>query len=458
MTTDTNIQELVSTNDLKALTAWLEETGTLDIADEIARLDPADRAVPFRLLDKARALAVFESLDPIHQQELLEGLREQRVRELVEGMRPDDRARLLHEMPAKVAARLQAGLSPEERQHTAELLGYPPESAGRVMSPQYVNVRAAMTAADALAKIRRTGSRAETLQVIPVTDDQRRIVGVVDLRDLVVADSGTRVSDLITGDSYQVTVDTDQEVAARLIQQADLLALPVVDTEDRLVGVITVDDAMEILEAETTEDIVRSGGSEPLGRPYLSASTLFLARKRAVWLLLLIVAAALTVSVLDYFEDTLEVVVTLALFIPLLIDTGGNSGSQAATVIIRAMAVGEVRFSDLGSIAWRELRVGLLLGLMLAVVGFFPVWAIFGADFATVISLTLVSMCVWATFWGSLLPMVADRLGFDPAVVSAPVITTFVDATGLMIYFLLANAILADRFTEAQTLAVSLGL
>jgi magnesium transporter len=336
---------------------------------------------------------------------------------------------------------------------TAILLGYPPESAGRVMTPDTVSLRETMTAADALAKVRRRASAADTLHALPVTDDRRGLVGMVDLRDLVVADQSKRVGELIRDDLHKVAVDTDQEVAARLIQEADLVVLPVVDTEDRLVGVITVDDAMEIIEAEDTEDIHRAGGSEPLGRPYLSASTVYLARKRAAWLLVLVLAAALTVNVMGYFEETLEAVVTLALFIPLLIDTGGNSGSQAATVVIRAMAVDEVRFRDVPAVAWRELRVGVLLGTMLALVALPIVSVIFGGDIGAVVSLTIVTICIWATFTGAILPLVANRLGFDPAVVSAPVITTFVDATGLIIYFLIARWLL-DQRVEAATQAL----
>jgi magnesium transporter len=452
----TTLTELAQERDLQQLRAWLAETGTLDIAEEFARLDPADRAVAFRLLDKDRALDVFEALDPLHQQEILEGLRDAQVRQLIEDMEVDDRARLLDEMPAMVARRLLAGLSPAERRATATLLGYPPESAGRIMTPAFVNVRAGMSAADALAKVRRAGVDAHSVLVLPVTDDQRRLVGVLDLPDLVVAAPSTRVADLVSDEFHWAQVDTDQETAARLMQEADLVVLPVVDREDRLVGVITVDDAMEVLEAEETEDIARAGASEPLGRPYLSVSTLFLARKRAVWLLVLILAAALTVNVLQVFEGTLSAVVTLALFIPLLIGTGGNAGAQSATTVIRAMSVGEVRFGDLAPVIWREARVGMLLGMMLGLAVVAPVTLLFDTQIAVVVSFTLLSICTWASFAGAMLPMLAHRLGIDPAVVSAPLITTLVDATGLIIYFLIARAVLADQIA-AVTAAAPLG-
>jgi magnesium transporter len=436
------LADLVEARDLDALNDWLNEHGALDIAEELARLDPEQRAVPFRLLAKDRALAVFEALDPIHQRELLDGLREDSVNELFAGIDADDRARLLDEVPAKVARRLLAGLDEERRRNTSILLGYPEESAGRIMSPRFVNVRASHTAADALAKVRRAGLRSRDVLVLPVTDDERHLEGVVDLPDLVTAPADARVRDLVRPETYSVRYDEDQEVASRLIQEADLVALPVVDSEDRLVGVITVDDAMEVIEEEETEDIHRAGGVEPLAVPYMDAGVFHLARKRAVWLLVLILAAISTVTVLEFFEGTLEQVAILAFFIPLLIDTGGNSGSQAATVVIRAMAVGEVRFSDLPRILHRELRVGLLLGLMLGGVGFPIVAFVYDLDFAIIIASTLLVICTWASFSGGLLPVVAKRVGVDPAVVSAPVITTLVDATGLVIYFLIAAAVL----------------
>jgi magnesium transporter len=444
MTQDTlTLLDLVERKDLDGIDAWLDEHGALDVADELARLGPSHRAIVFRLLAKDRALAVFEALDPLHQQQLLDALGDESVNELFLGLDARDRTRLVDEMPAKVANRLLARLPSDARTNTNLLLGYPEESAGRMMSPRYVSLRASMTAADALAKVRRTRLRPREVLVLPVTDDQRRLAGVVDLPDVVTAGPGTRIGGLVRPETFSVRVDDDQEVAARLMQEADLVALPVLDTEDRLVGVLTVDDAMEIIEAEETEDIHRAaGGVEPLPIPYLDAGVLQLARKRAVWLLVLIAAAVMTVNVLQVFEDTLEEVVTLALFIPLLIDTGGNSGSQAATVVIRAMAVGEVRFSDLPRILRRELLVGLLLGLMLGLVALPVVTLFFGWQFAVVIGSTLLVICTWASFSGGLLPLVAKRVGIDPAVVSAPLITTLVDATGLIIYFLLARAVL----------------
>jgi magnesium transporter len=431
-----------SLSDLDELERWLNDAGALEVAQEFARLDSPERTVAFRLLPRDRALAVFEALDPTHQQEVLEGLRDGRFRQLIEDLDPDDRALLIRELPAKVAKRVLAGLSPAERAYTAALLGYPDESAGRVMTPEFVSLRASMTVDEALAKIRRNRAEEETLFVLPVTDGERHLVGHIDLPSLVRATPDESIETLMSTDVHWVAATEDQEVAARRIADANLAALPVLDSEDRLVGMITVDDAVRILEQEETEDLVRAGGAEPLRRPYLSVSLLQLASRRAMWLLLLVAGATLTVRVLGYFENTLTEMVTLALFVPLLIGTGGNTGAQATTVVIRAMSLGEVRFSDLPRVVWREARVGILLGGMLGVAGFLPVALFFDIDMALVVSITLLVICSWATFAGSVLPMVADRVGVDPAVVSAPVITTLVDATGLVIYFLIARAVL----------------
>ncbi len=437
-----SLRDVIRSGSMPGTKAWLAGANDVEVVEEISRLDSDECAVAFRLLPKVRAAEIFELLDPVTQQDLLSGLRADRVTELFENMDPDDRVRLLDEMPASVATRMLAGLSRAEREMTAQLMGYPPDSAGRLMTPEYVSLRAAMTAGEALRKIRARAVPKQDLHVLPVTDNHRHLEGVVDLVDVVIADPDQRVADIMDNAPLDVNAYADREVAARLVQEADLVALPVVDSEDRLVGVITFDDAMAVLELEDTEDITRGGGSEPIERPYLTASAFLLARKRAMWLLVLIATASLTVNILEFFEDTLSTVVTLALFIPLLIATGGNAGAQAATVVVRAFAVGEVKFSDLPRIVWREARTGIMLGLLLAVVAFPIVAIVFGPDYAWIVSLSLVAICTWASFVGGGLPLLAGRFGIDPAVVSAPFVTTLVDSTGLIIYFLIAQAIL----------------
>jgi magnesium transporter len=434
--------ELLNTPDLSALSQWLADTPVHEVAGELTRLDGAEQATVFRLLSREQALAVFEMLDPPVQQAVLDGLRDDRHRELIEDMEPDDRARLLSELPATVATRALAGLSEAERLKTAALLGYPEQSAGRLMSPEFVSLRSSITVAAALAKVRAEGADAETVYLLPVTDEQRRLIGVVSLRQLVLADPTASIGSLMSTTVLSVSAYDDQEDAARLLAASEVLAVPVLDREERIVGIITVDDAMTVLEEEETEDQALHGATQPLGRPYLTASVLAVARSRALWLLVLIAAAALTVNVLQAFESTLEAVVTLALFIPLLIDTGGNAGSQAATVVIRAMAVGDVRFGDLPRVVWREARVGVLLGAMLAAIGFIPIALLFEPRMGVVVSVSILAICSVATVAGSTLPMLARRLGIDPAVMSAPLITTLVDASGLVVYFLVARAVL----------------
>ena len=429
-------------NDLKALRQELSERDVLGVADELARLEPAERAKVFRLLPKDKALEVFLYLDAAHQEELLGGLRDEQVLRLVEEMDPDDRARLFDEMPATVVRKLQEGLSPRERRLTAMLLGYPDESAGRIMSPKFVRLIPEMTAGEALSRVRRRGHDAETVYTLPVTDEELRFIGTVELRDLILTEPDTPVSQIMSREVHSVRVNDDQEKVARLIQAADLLAVPVLDSEERLVGMVTVDDAMDVLGAETGEDLARAGAAEPLGRPYFSASVFLLARSRALWLLMLAVAAILTVNVLSAFENTLEAVVTLALFIPLLIGTGGNAGAQSATTVVRSMAVDDIRQEDLVRVVLREGKVGLLLGSILALLSFVPVWLFAGRPMAVVISLSLVTVCGLASLVGSLMPLLARQFGVDPAVVSAPFVTTIVDATGLLVYFLIARAVL----------------
>jgi magnesium transporter len=436
------IAELVAAGDVDGLRAILDRVDVLGTADALARLDPEERPVPFGLLAKARAVAVFEALDPAIQEELLENLPPTSVAQLFEELDPDDRARLVDEMPAMVSSPLIAGLSPHEQELTRTLLAYPPGSAGRIMSPEFVGLTADMTVADALDRVRRDGPAAETVLVLPVTDRDGRLVGEIDLPDLVFADPASTIGGVMRPDALACLVDADREEAARLVQEADLVALPIVDHEARLVGILTVDDAMEILEEEVTEDLARGGAIQPLGRPYVAVSVLRLARSRLPWLLALALAATLTVNVLAAFEGTLAQVISLALFIPLLIGTGGNTGAQASTTVIRAIAVAEIRAADLGWVVLREARVGLLVGVMLGGLAFVPLTLLFDPQIGAIVGITLLAICTYATSIGAFLPMMASRIGVDPALMSAPLVTTLVDATGLVVYFLVARAIL----------------
>jgi magnesium transporter len=413
-----------------------DTTARSALADEYARLRGDQRTSRFRLLDSAAASAIFSALDVPQQRDLLDALGDAEAQPLLEQMCTDDRVRLLDELPQVDADAIISTLGEPEREATELLRRYPRESAGRMMTPRVFALRHTETVEQALARIRRDGASADTLVVLPVTDGDGRLDGVVRLSDLVLAPFESEVADVMDTAYPSVHADEDREPVARLIQEEDLLAVPVVDAEGRLLGVVTVDDAMEVLEHEETEDIARmASASEPLGVPYHAAPVRRLVRSRIIWLLFLIAAATLTVTVLGAFEGSLQQAVTLAVFIPLLIGTGGNCGSQAATTMTRALAVGDVRFSDLVPSVLKEARVGLLLGLLFGAIGFPLVSLIWSVDLAATVSLTLVAICTWATAVGALLPLLASRIGVDPAVVSAPLVTTLVDATGLLIYF-----------------------
>lgn len=429
------LRELRENNDVAGMQRWLAEHPPYEIADEVGRSDEITAVLLFRLLEKDKAVEVFEELDPSDQQNVLSGLRDRTFRDLVEAMDPDDRARLLGEAPASFARRVLAGLSPRERSMTADLLGYPEGSVGRIMSPEVVLLREGLTAQEALTTVRAKGADAETVYTLPVTDGRRRYLGVVALRDLVLGAPSEPVASLADAERPRVRATDDAEAAARLMQEANLLALPVVDSEDRVVGVLTIDDAIEQIEIADTEDIARQSAAEPLSGHYMAAGVVMLARSRIVWLLLLVVAGALTVSVLDAFEPQLETLPSLAFFVPFLIGTGGNVGAQAATAAVRALAVGEVRTTDVLRVAWRECRVGLVLGVTLAVAAFVIAAIFVDGNVALAVALALIAVCTWAAVIGSTMPLLAKRLRIDPAVVSAPLVTTLVDATGLLIYF-----------------------
>ena len=437
-----DLNEALENHDLRTAQQWLSENPPHLIADELGRMDTVDAVVAFRLLDKDQAISVFEELEPVDQQGVLLGLRDTAFHELVEAMSPDDRVRMLREAPAKVVQRVLAGLSPRERRMTAALFGYPEGSVGRYMTPEVVPLNQNLSVGQALQRVRSRGADAETVYTLPVVDAGRRLTGVVELRELVLTEPERQVADLVVTEVPRAHATDSAEDAARLMRETNVIDLPVVDSEERLVGLLTFDDALEVIEAADTEDVARQSGSSPWSGHYMAATVWQLARYRVVWLLLLLLAATLTVTVTQAFESTLEEVTQLAMFIPLLIGTGGNAGAQAATSAVRALAVGEVRGSDLFAVIWRECRVGLTLGLLLAALGLALGTIFVGADIALVVGVALVIICAWAATVGGTMPLLAKRLRIDPAVVSAPMVTTLVDATGLIIYFLTARTVL----------------
>jgi magnesium transporter len=352
------LQVLLDTGRFDAAQALLTPMQSPDVADVIDELPETLQAVAFRLLPKDEAIEVYEYLSPRVQQALLEDFKNPEVLEIIDRMSPDDRARLFDELPAKVVRRLTLQLSPAEREATALLLGYPPDSAGRIMTSEFVALRETFTVEQALDRIRHLAETSETIYTLYVLDNARHLIGALSLRDLVVAQPERTLQDIMRRDMVYVHTDTDQEEAARLIQRYDFLALPVVDREQRLVGIVTIDDLMDVIEEETTEDIYTGGGVQSGGDSYFHTNLITVARKRVVWLFILLITNTGTSAVIKGQEELLEQVVILAAFIPLLIDAGGNVGAQSSTVVIRGLNTDEVRSSQMGRIVWRETWLG----------------------------------------------------------------------------------------------------
>lgn len=435
------IEQNVSKRDLAAISAALGPVPVRQVVRVLERLNTRQCAIVYRMLPKQRAIEVFEALEPELQGELVHGLQDAEVATLFAEMDPDDRVWLLDELPASVAPQLLRGLPPRERDLTAAVLGYPHDSVGRRMSPEYVLAHPELTVGETMQRVRDRAGDAETVYTLPVTDATRKVVGVVSLRDMLTAADAVTIGSLMQ-EPHTVVAEADVEFAARECTDLGLLAIPVVDSEERLVGIFTIDDAARILKREESEDAARQGGVEPLDRPYLATPVLKLVRSRIVWLLVLAVGATLTVQVLSVFEATLAQVTVLALFVPLLIGTGGNTGNQAATTVTRALALGEVRPKDLLAVLGRELGVGVSLGFLLGLLGFVITGLVFDWHIGLVIGCTLLAICSVAAMVGGVMPLVARLIKVDPAVFSNPFITTFVDATGLVIYFLVAKSIL----------------
>lgn len=430
-----------SRTDLAALSTQARALSAEDLVYLIRSTDPDGAALLYRVLDKDAALAVFEELSPTDQAELVGSLRNSETAELIVALDPDDRASLLDELPASVADRLLKGLSADERQMTATVLGYPKRAIGRYMSPEVIAVNENLDVNSALALVRDRIDQPETVYLLPVVDDARKLTGVIGLRSLLSADPTARIGNIANPAVSAAAVDDREDTARRFLSEK-LIAMPIVDLEGRLVGILTIDDAIDIIDEEDTEDAARTGGAEPLRGSYLSSRIVHIVRSRVVWLLVLAVSAILTVKVLDVFEDRLDEVVILALFIPLLTGTGGNTGNQAATTVTRSLAIGEVRIRDLPRVIWREIRVGLILGAILGTLGLIIAGLFYSPNIGIVIGLTLLAVCTMAACVGGVMPLVAKKIGADPAVFSNPFISTFCDATGLIIYFTIATAIL----------------
>ena len=436
------IQQLINEGNLAAVSELIAGTHPADIADLLDAIEPQNAVVLFNLLNLETASEVLDETGSLVRQELVEKVDDERLADLLDELPMDDAAEFLEDLPERTASRLLGLMEPEEARDVRELLRYETDTAGRLMTTEIAVLRRQWTAAEALDYLRSL-TDAETLHYLYVVDRESHLLGVVPLRNLLMARPSASVDTIMSPDVVAVPVTADQEELAEFISRYDYFAIPIVDEEDRLLGVVTVDDALDVLAEEATEDIQRLGGSEPLANPYFAVSVFQVVRKRIVWLMLLFVASLFTSTVIRSFEGVLAAAVVLNAFIPLITGTGGNAGSQTVTTIIRAIAVEDVRISDVGRAWRREVAVGVVLGIILGLVGA-VVGALVGGsvNIGFVIGATLPLVVLWSNTVATLVPIAAERFNIDPTVISAPMITTIVDASALLIYFLIARLIL----------------
>lgn len=448
------IQSLIEERQLGILKEILVDWTPADIAELLVDLPEKDRVIIFRLLSKELAADTFEYMDFDTQMELLKLMGKEESSVILNEMDPDDRTWLFEELPASAAKQLIQLLSPEERKIAVQLLGYPENSVGRLMTPDYIAVQPSFTIQQTLDYIRENGKNKETLNIVYVVDEKGKLIDDVKIREFLLAPLDNTVTDLMDENFVALHVFDDQETAVEAFKKYDRVALPVVDRAGSLIGIVTVDDVFDIAEEETTEDIHKQAAMEALDEPYNSIPLFSMIKKRGGWLAVLFLGEMFTASAMAFFEDEIARAVVLALFVPLIISSGGNSGSQAATLVVRAMALGEVTIKDWFYVIKRELITGFTLGSILALIGFLRIFAwqmashIYGEHWffvALTVSTSLVGVVMWGTITGSMLPFILKKLGFDPASSSAPFVATLVDVTGLVIYFSVAIVILSGK-------------
>jgi magnesium transporter len=446
------IAEALMKKDWPSLRAALCDLHPSDIADIVIALPMKHEGIVFRVLPRQLATRVFAYLPHEYQEELLASLSGREVEEIINNLSDDDRTRLFEALPAEVTRGLMNRLSPDELKSARALLGYPPNQAGRYMTPHYVSIRPDMTAAQAIEHIRHTGRNQETLHVVYIVDDDGKLVEDLRLGSLVLADPSTKVVDIADPELVWIPATADREEVLRLFEKYDRVALPVVDDEHKMLGIITVDDVLDIAERESTKDMQKLGGSEALDAPYLDVGFWSMVRKRGGWLSALFLGEMLTATAMTYFEAEIARAVVLALFVPLIISSGGNSGSQATSLIIRGLAVRDLRLRDWYRVFRREILSGVALGSLLGFIGFLRIvlwqhlhFTNYGPHYmlvAATVWASLIGVVTFGSTSGSMLPFLLRKLGFDPATSSAPFVATLVDVTGLVIYFTIAALIL----------------
>lgn len=440
---ENKIEQMIAGNQLKAVAEELRSWAVPEIADLLIRLDKPHQILAYRALPRQRAADMFAFLEPDAQDSLLEALTDGDTRTLLADISPDDRTEMLEELPATVTRRLMQLLSPEDLAESRQLLGYPEESVGRLMTPDYIRLRAEWTVEVAMAHMRKYGRDSEIFNILYVTDDEGKLVDIVRMRRLIMAEPGTVIRDMLNYNCISVSAFEDREIAVDIIQRYDINALPVVDSDGVIVGIVTVDDIMDVAEEEATEDIQKGVAVAPLESKYSAATPTELFRKRIGWLCVLIFVNLISAGVISRFEDKLMEVITLALFMPLVIASGGNSGAQSATLMVRAIATGDLEIKDWLRAVSKETFVGVLLGAAMGIIAG-AVGHLYGGDggIALIVGLSMISIVFVANIFGALLPFALSRLKIDPAAASTPLVTSVMDVLGLIIYFSIAVVVL----------------
>lgn len=438
------IRELLETKQYTSLRQKVADMNTADVAAVLEELEEEELLKIFRILPKSMAADVFSYLEVDNQQLIITSLSDREAANIINNLMADDATDLLEEMPANVVKKLLANANAETRRDINHLLRYPEDSAGSIMTVEYVDLKENMTVEDAIARIRQVGVDSETINICYVLDAKRTLLGTVALRYLLISPPDAIIGEMMHENVIFINTMMDQEEVARQFQKYDFTAMPVVDNENRLVGIITVDDIVDILQEEATEDIEKMAAIVPTDKPYMRTGIFETWKKRIPWLLLLMISATFTGSIITSFEDALSVCVVLTAYIPMLMDTGGNAGGQASVTIIRGLSLDEIEFSDIFKVIWKEARVAVLCGMTLAAANFVKLLLLDKVTIAVagVVCLTLVAAVFIAKIVGCILPMLAKKIGFDPAVMASPFITTIVDALSLLIYFRIATAIL----------------
>ena len=444
MTTE-EVLSLIQEKQYSAVRTELSEWNEADIAQILEEIEDVQQQVKvFRILPKSIAADVFAYLPIEVEQSIITSITDKEATNIIDNLMAEDAADLMEEMPAGVVKKLLANVSSEQRRDINHLLRYPDDSAGSIMTVEFVDLKASLTVGQAIERIRRTGVDKETINIAYVLDKERHLIGTVALRYLLLHNEDEIIGDFMNDNIISVNTLTDQEEVAKLMSKYDFTTMPVVDNEDRLVGIVTVDDIIDIMTEEATEDIEKMAAIVPTDKPYSRTTVFETWKKRIPWLLLLMISATVTGKIITHYENALGTYVVLTSFIPMLMDTGGNAGGQASVTIIRGLSLNEIEFSDIFKVIWKEIRVAVLCGITLAAANFVKIMIIdnVGITVALIVCLTLVVSVIFAKVVGCSLPMFAQKLGFDPAVMASPFITTIVDALSLMIYFAIATKLL----------------